>query len=114
MAGKNIVEVTDQTFEATVLKSDKPAMVDFWATWCGPCLALGPTLEALADEYAGRAVVAKLNVDDSRLTAAKYRITSIPTILFFKGGKLVESLVGARPKAALKDVLDKHLYTESR
>ena len=86
MAGKNIIVVTDDSFEASVLGSDKLVMLDFWATWCGPCLALGPTMEALADEYDGKVVIAKLNVDENRGTAAKFRITSIPSVLFFKDG----------------------------
>jgi thioredoxin 1 len=109
MAGKNIVEVTDQDFQAKVLQSEQLVMVDFWATWCGPCLALGPTLEALADDFAGKVVVAKLNVDENREVAAGYRITSIPTVLFFKGGQLVDSVVGARPKAQYKELVERHL-----
>jgi thioredoxin 1 len=109
MAGKNIVEVSDLSFPTDVLQSDKLVMVDFWATWCGPCLALGPTLESLADELAGSLVVAKLNVDDNRETAANYRITSIPTVLFFKGGQLVDSVVGARPKAHYLEIAQRHL-----
>ncbi len=105
MAGKNIVEVTDQDFQAKVLQSEQLVMVDFWAT----CLALGPTLEALADDFAGKVVVAKLNVDENREVAAGYRITSIPTVLFFKGGQLVDSVVGARPKAQYKELVERHL-----
>ncbi len=100
MAGKNIIDVTDEEFAGVVLESDKLVMVDFWATWCGPCLALGPTMEALAEEYAGRVVVAKLNVDDNRETAAQHRITSIPTVLFFKGGKVVDQVTGSLPKVS--------------
>lgn len=109
MAGKNIIEVTDQEFTAQVLESDKLVLVDFWATWCGPCLALGPTLEALAEENAGNVVVAKLNVDENRETAATYRITSIPTVLFFKEGKLVNSVVGARPKGQYQEEIQRHI-----
>jgi len=109
MAGKNVIEVTDQTFADKVVKSDKLVLVDFWATWCGPCLALGPTLEGLADEYAGKISVAKLNVDENREVAAGHKITSIPTVLFYKNGKLVDSLVGARPKVQYKDLIEKHL-----
>jgi len=92
-----------------VLKSDRLVLVDFWATWCGPCLALGPTLESLADQFEGRAVVAKVNVDESRDTAAGFRVTSIPTVLFFKNGELVDSLVGARPKAHYQEIIERHL-----
>jgi thioredoxin 1 len=109
MAGKNIIEVTDDNFETSVLGSDKLVMLDFWATWCGPCLALGPTLEALADEYDGKVVIAKLNVDENRGTAANFRITSIPSILFFKDGKMVDSVVGARPRGQYQEVIDRLL-----
>lgn len=108
MSGDYIIQVTDGDFEDNVLKNDKLVMVDFWATWCGPCLALGPTLEGLAADFQGQVVVAKLNVDENRDTAATYRITSIPTVLFFKGGQLVDSVVGARAKNQYKDLIDKH------
>ena len=107
MAGKNIIVVTDDSFEASVLGSDKLVMLDFWATWCGPCLALGPTMEALADEYDGKVVIAKLNVDENRGTAAKFRITSIPSVLFFKDGEMVDSIVGARPRGHYQEVIDR-------
>jgi len=109
MAGGNVVAVTDQDFDSVVLKSDKLVLVDFWATWCGPCRALGPTLEGLAAANPDKVLVAKLNVDTSRQVAANYRITSIPTVLFFKGGSLVDSLVGARPKGQYQAVVDKHV-----
>ncbi len=109
MGGANVVNVTDQDFDAVVLKSNKLVLVDFWATWCGPCMALGPTLEGLADANAGKVLVAKLNVDSSRQVAGTYRITSIPTVLFFKEGRLVDSLVGARPKAQYQAIVDKNL-----
>jgi thioredoxin 1 len=108
MGGANVMTVTDQDFEAVVLKSDKLVLVDFWATWCGPCMALGPTLEGLASENPGKVVVAKLNVDSSRQVASSYRITSIPTVLFFKGGRLVDSLVGARPKSQYQSIINKN------
>ncbi|MBM4355709.1 MAG: thioredoxin [Deltaproteobacteria bacterium] len=100
--------MTDQDFDSVVIKSDKLVMVDFWATWCGPCLALGPTLEGLAASNPDKLLVAKLNVDTSRQVASSYRITSIPTVLFFKGGRLVDSIVGARPRAQYQAVIDKH------
>lgn len=109
MAGSNVIEVTDQTFNEKVLKSDKLVMVDFWATWCGPCLALAPTLESLANEYEGRVSVARLNVDENHKVAARHRITSIPTIVFYKNGRLLGSLVGLRPKAQYKDIIEKLL-----
>jgi thioredoxin 1 len=104
MAGK-VAHVTDDTFETTVVNSDKPAMVDFWATWCGPCKIIAPHVEALADEYSGKAVVAKLDVDSNRQTAIKFGIQSIPTLLFFKGGRVVDRVIGAVDKKVLKDKL---------
>jgi thioredoxin 1 len=98
--------VTDGTFEASVVNSQLPALVDFWAVWCGPCKLIAPHVEAIAEEYAGRAVVAKLDVDSNRQTAIKYGIQSIPTLLFFKGGKLVDRVIGAVDKKVLKAKLD--------
>jgi len=107
--GANTVEITSQNFEGEVLGAKTPVLVDFWATWCGPCLAIAPTLEQLAADYAGRVKVAKVNVDRDQSLAMKFGITSIPTLLLFKGGKVQESVVGSRPKAALQQLLDKHL-----
>jgi thioredoxin 1 len=104
MGGK-VSHITDATFESTVINSDKPAMVDFWATWCGPCKNIAPHVEALADEFAGKAVVAKLNVDSNRQSAIKFGIHSIPTLLFFKGGKVVDRVIGAADKKILRDKL---------
>ena len=104
MAG-NAVAVSDANFDEMILKSDKPALVDFWAVWCGPCRIIAPHVEALAGEYAGRAVVAKLDVDNSRNTAIKYGIQSIPTLLFFKGGKVVDRVIGAVDKKVIADKL---------
>jgi thioredoxin 1 len=104
MAG-NVTQVTDATFENTVVNGDKPAMVDFWATWCGPCKIIAPHVEALAEEFSGKAVVAKLDVDSNRQTAIKFGIQSIPTLLFFKGGKLVDRVIGAVDKKVLKEKL---------
>jgi thioredoxin len=103
--GGNVTVVTDDSFEEQVVNSDKPALVDFWAAWCGPCRLIAPHVEALASEYAGRAVVAKLDVDTSRKTAIKFGIQSIPTLLFFKDGKLVDRVIGAVDKKVLKDKL---------
>ncbi|MBZ5589095.1 MAG: thioredoxin [Acidobacteriia bacterium] len=101
----NVSQVTDATFESSVVNSGKPAMVDFWATWCGPCKMIAPHVEALADEYAGKAVIAKLDVDSNRQTAIKFGIQSIPTVLFFKGGKLVDRVIGAVDKKVLREKL---------
>jgi thioredoxin 1 len=104
--GGNTAVVTDGTFEAAVLNSPMPAVVDFWAVWCGPCKLIAPHVDAIAEEYAGRAVVAKVDVDSSRQTAVKFGIQSIPTLLFFKGGKLVDRLVGVADKKVIKQKLD--------
>jgi thioredoxin 1 len=100
---ENILEITDDNFEDTVLNSDTPIVVDFWAEWCGPCKMIAPTLEQLADEYVGTFKVGKLNVDDNRETAMKYGIRSIPTLLVIKEGDVAEQIIGAHPKDTLKD-----------
>lgn len=92
MANANVLNVTDATFDAEVLKSDQPVLVDFWAPWCGPCVQLGPVIDQVADATVGRAKVAKVNVDDSTATAARYRIRAIPALLVFKGGEVAEQL----------------------
>jgi thioredoxin 1 len=101
--GGNVNQVTDSTFDSLVVNGDKPALVDFWAAWCGPCKMIAPHVEALADEFAGKVTVAKLDVDSNRNTAIKFGIQSIPTLLFFKGGKLVDRVVGVVDKKVLKD-----------
>ncbi len=103
------LQLTDSNFETTVLKSDKVAVVDFWAEWCGPCRMVGPIVEEIAKEYDGKAVVGKVDVDNNPETAMKYGIRSIPTILFIKNGNVVDKQVGAVPKAQLVDILNKHL-----
>src|SRR5262249_13177951 len=100
---------TDGNFDDSVLKSGAPVLVDFWAEWCGPCKRLGPTVDALASEYAGKVTVGKLNVDENPNVSFKFQIRGIPTILIFKGGQVVESVVGLAPKDDLKKVLDKHI-----
>ncbi len=93
MAGK-AVEFTDANFENTVLQSDKPVLIDFWAVWCGPCRAVAPIVEEIAEEYDGRAVIGKLDVDSNRDTAMKYGIQAIPTLFLVKGGEIVDKIVG--------------------
>ena len=102
----NEIQLTDANFEQEVLKSDLPVLVDFWAPWCGPCRMLGPVIEELAKEYAGKVKVCKLNTDEAQDTAGKYQISAIPTILLFKGGKMAEQLVGLQPKEEIKKHLD--------
>ena len=99
------LNVTDENFEAEVVNSDIPVLVDFWATWCGPCRMIAPSIEELAQEYEGRAKVVKVNVDHAQKTAQGFGIRSIPTLLIFKDGKQAEQLVGAVPKNAIEDKL---------
>ncbi|MCU0398044.1 MAG: thioredoxin [Cyclobacteriaceae bacterium] len=101
--GKTI-ELNDSNFDQTI-NSDKPVLVDFWAEWCGPCKMIGPVVEELAHDYEGKAVVAKLNVDENPQTAAKFGIRSIPTLLVFKGGQIVDKQIGAVPKSVLAQKL---------
>ena len=105
----NEIQVTDANFEAEVVKSAIPVLVDFWAPWCGPCRMIGPVIDELAKEYAGKVKVCKLNTDENQDTASKYQISAIPTILLFKGGKLAQQLVGLQPKEELKKNLDELL-----
>lgn len=105
MAG-NVLQVTDQDFDEKILNGGKPAMVDFWAVWCGPCRMIAPHVEALAQEYAGKAIVAKLDVDQNRQTAIRFGIQSIPTLLFFKDGKVVDRVIGAVDKKVLQGKLE--------
>ncbi len=99
---ENILEITDTNFEESVLKSDMPIVVDFWAEWCGPCKMIALSLEQLAKEYVSKFKVGKLNVDDNRATAMRYNVRSIPMLLVFKGGEVAEQIVGAYPKELLK------------
>jgi thioredoxin 1 len=107
MANPDIVEVTDKNFETEVLGSAVPTLVDFWAVWCGPCRAIAPAVEQLATQYKGKIKVAKMNVDDHVLVPQKYEITSIPTLLLFKGGQVAGQIVGAVPKQKIEDAIKK-------
>lgn len=109
MASEKIINVTDATFEAEVLKSDKPTLIDFWASWCAPCKAIAPLLDELAAEYEGKVKVTKMNVDENPMTPSKFGVRGIPTLILFKEGKVVEQKVGAVPKAQLADMLKKAL-----
>jgi thioredoxin 1 len=100
------VELTDQNFEELVINSDKPVLVDFWAAWCGPCRMVGPIVEELSKDYDGKAVVGKVDVDANSEVAQKYGIRNIPTLLFFKGGEVVDKQVGVVPKPALAEKLN--------
>ncbi len=102
-----MITVTDSNFEASVLKSSVPVLVDFWAPWCGPCVSIAPTLADLAKDYNGRIVVAKMNVDENANTPAVYGVRSIPYLVMFKDGKIIDSIVGAVPKTKLVQMMDK-------
>jgi len=109
MAESHTLEFSDQNFDEDVLKSPQPVLVDFWATWCAPCRMMSPTVDAIATEYAGRARVGKLNVDENLSVASRYGIRSIPTLLLFKAGQIQEQVVGTKPLEAIKQMLDKYL-----
>jgi len=100
------LEIKDATFEETVLKSDKPVLVDFWAAWCGPCRMVGPIIEQISDEYDGKAIVGKVDVDANQEFAAKYGVRNIPTVLVFQNGEVVGRQVGVAPKNAYTDAID--------
>lgn len=109
MAGQNVLEFTDANFDQEVLNSGTPVLVDFWAEWCAPCRMIAPTIDAIADEYAGRLKVGKVNVDFNNETAARFMIRGIPTLLLFRGGKVVDQRVGAVGKAELVRMIEPHL-----
>ncbi|HEV2716090.1 MAG TPA: thioredoxin [Terriglobales bacterium] len=109
MAGNGIVEVTDANFDQDVLKADQPVLVDFWATWCGPCRAIAPIVDELAKEYQGKIKVGKMDVDRNNATPMRYGVRGIPTLLVFKGGQVKEQIVGCVPKETIQKALDKHI-----
>ena len=106
MAGPNTLEFTDENFATEVLESDQPVLVDFWAEWCGPCKMLAPTIDELAEDFAGKAKVGKVETDNNKDVAMKYGISALPTVLIFKGGEVKETIVGLRGKADLAQALE--------
>jgi len=109
MAGNGIVELTDESFDRDVLKSEQPVMVDFWAAWCGPCKALAPIVDEVATAYNGKIKVGKMDVDKNVATPQRYGVRGIPTLLIFKDGKVQEQIVGYVPKETIQKALDKHI-----
>jgi thioredoxin 1 len=109
MSGELLSAATDSNFESEVLKSDKPVLVDFWAPWCGPCKAIGPVIEEIAAQFKDSLKVMKLNVDDHQKTAANYAVRSIPTIILFRGGKVLDTITGLVPKQRIEDIVKKAL-----
>lgn len=104
-----ILHFTEKTFEEEAIKADKPVLVDFWAQWCGPCRSVAPVLEELSNEYEGKAVIGKVNVDEENELAQKFRIMSIPTVILFNKGEIVEKVIGARTKKDYAAMIDKYL-----
>ena len=106
MASENVMELTDQNFEAEVLKSDKPVLVDFWAEWCMPCRMLAPTIDKIAEAYAGKVKVGKVDTDSNREVAMKYQISAIPTVILFKDGQVAQKFVGMKQEKEFKEAID--------
>jgi thioredoxin 1 len=109
MASDKVLQLSDDSFANDVLKSDLPVLVDFWASWCAPCKAIGPVIDGLAEEFAGRVKIAKLNVDENPATPGQYGVRGIPTLILFKDGKVLDQVVGAVPKNQLESLLKKAL-----
>ena len=108
------VEFTDANFKELVLDSDKPVLVDFWATWCGPCRAIAPVIDELHSELDGKAVIGKVNIDENSDTPVNYGVRNIPTLLVFKNGEVVDKVVGNQPKSKLVEILESHMQLEFR
>jgi thioredoxin 1 len=109
MASEKVLVINKDNFENEVIKSDMPVLVDFWASWCGPCMTIGPVIDSIADEYDGKIRVGKVNVDNEGELTRKYRVMSIPTILVFKNGEITDKIVGARSKNEFKEVIEKNI-----
>ena len=109
MADREILEISDTTFDSEVLKSSTPVLVDFWAPWCGPCRILAPIIKEISDSYSGKIKVGKINVDENQLTTMKYGIRSIPTLIVFKDGNALEQIIGAVPKSEIERLINKVL-----
>ena len=109
MANPNVTQVSDTSFEGDILKSDVPVLVDFWAPWCGPCRSVAPIIDDLANQYAGKLKVAKINVDESTDVATRYQITSIPTFILFKNGQVADRALGALPRSEFVKLIDRNL-----
>ena len=109
MAGEHVIQATDADFDSVVLQSEVPVLVDFYTTWCGPCKAIAPVIEELAAAYEKRARIVKVNVDEAMQTGSKYGVMSVPTLLIFKDGQVVDQMMGAAPRPKLQQFLEKHL-----